>query len=160
MDQNCWGPAVLWMNVKLAGPQQCYGWFWAHPAQMSTKLQTLAVLWMVLGPHNISETTKLPDLSISMDGFGPTATKLLDLSSFMDGFGLSEIDLIKTADLGSSMDYFSLGRKTIQNLFVIVPNFLFCGISFPLQSSHRYTMYPIQKRFTCHIRQVFPSVGY
>ena len=75
------------MNVKLAGPQQCYGWFWAHPAQMSTKLQTLAVLWMVLGPDKISKTTKLPDLSSSMDGFGPTTTKLLDLSSFMDGFG-------------------------------------------------------------------------
>ena len=94
------------MNVKLAGPQQCYGWFWAHPAQMSTKLQTLAVLWMVLGPDKISETTKLPYLSSSMDGFGPTTTKLLDLSSFMDGFGPSKTHLIKTADLGSSMDYF------------------------------------------------------
>ena len=96
------------MNVKLAGPLQCYGWFWAHPAQMSTKLQTLAVLWMVLGPDKISVTTKLPDLGSSMDGFGPTTTKLLDLSSFTDGFGLSATDFIKTADLGSSMDYFSL----------------------------------------------------
>ena len=38
-----------------------------------------------------------------------------DLSSFMDGFGPSKTDLIKTADLGSSMDYFSLGRKAKQN---------------------------------------------
>ena len=37
------------MNVKLAGPQQSYGWFWAHREQMLTKLKTLAVLWMVLG---------------------------------------------------------------------------------------------------------------
>ena len=61
---------------------------------MLSKLRTLAVLWM--------------DLDTA------------DLSSFMDGFGPSEDDMIKTADLGSSMDYFSLGRKTIQNSFVIV----------------------------------------
>ena len=79
--------AVLWMNVKLAGPQQSYGWFWAHWEQMLTKLQTLAVLWMVLGLDKISKTTKLLDLSSFMDGFGPITTKLLDLSSFMDGFG-------------------------------------------------------------------------
>ena len=37
---------------------------------MSSKLQTLAVLWMVLGPDKFSFTTKLLDLGSSMDGFG------------------------------------------------------------------------------------------
>ena len=63
--------AFLWMNVKLAGPQQPYGWFWAHREHMLTKLQTLAVLWMILGLEKISKTTKLLDLSSFMDGFGP-----------------------------------------------------------------------------------------
>ena len=38
---------------------------------MSSKLRTLAVLWMVLGPDTFSIPTKLLDLGSSMDGFGP-----------------------------------------------------------------------------------------
>ena len=181
--QTCWTSAVLWMvlgppganvnktadlgsfmdgfgprqnfrNNKTAGPQQFYGWFWAHHNKTAGPQQFYGWFWALRTPKDpmLSKLRTLAVLWMDLD----TA----DLSSFMDGFGPSEIDLIKTADLGSSMDYFSLGRKTIQNLLVIVPYFLFCGISFPLQSSHRYTMYPIQKRFTCHIWQVFPSVGY
>ena len=96
---------------------------------------TSAVLWMVLGPPG-ANVDKTADLGSFMDGFGPRQnfspkdpmlSKLrtlavlwmdldtADLSSFMDGFGPSEIDVIKTADLGSSMDYFSLGRKAKQN---------------------------------------------
>ena len=71
MDQNCRTSAVLWMINKPARPQQFYGWFWAQRATMSSKLRTLAVLWMVLGPDIFSITTKLLDLGSSMDGFGP-----------------------------------------------------------------------------------------
>ena len=86
---------------------------------------------MVLGPDKISRTTKLPDLSSFMDGFGPLginvvktadldssmdargqkSNKTSDLSSFIDNFGPNKINFIKTADLGSYMDYFSLERK-------------------------------------------------
>ena len=59
------------MISKPARPQQFYGWFWAQRATMSSKLLTLAVLWMVLGPNKFSITTKLLDLGSSMDGFGP-----------------------------------------------------------------------------------------
>ena len=153
-------------------PWQFYGWFWAQTKfQKQQNCRTSAVLWMVLGPPQQNCWTSAV-LWMVLGPKDPMLSKLrtlavlwmdldtADLSSFMDGFGPSEIDLIKTADLGSSMDYFSLGRKTIQNSLLIVPYFLFCGIYFPLQSSHRYTMYPIQKCFTCHIWQVFPSVGY
>ena len=71
MDQNCRTSAVLWMINKPPRPQQFYGWFWAQRATMSSKLRTLAVLWMVLGPDIFSITTKLLDLGSSVDGFGP-----------------------------------------------------------------------------------------
>ena len=61
---------------------------------------TSAVLWMVLGPKGpmLSKLRTLAVLWMDLD----TA----DLSSFMDGFGPSATDFIKTADLGSSMDFF------------------------------------------------------
>ena len=42
---------------------------------MSSKLRTLALLWMVLGPDKISMTTKLLELSSALDGFGPNGKK-------------------------------------------------------------------------------------
>ena len=84
------------------------------PKNMPTKLWTLAVFWMVLGPDRISKTTKLMDISSFMDGFWPIENnynKLLDLSRFMDNFGPYKINVLKTKDLGSSMDYFSLRSK-------------------------------------------------
>ena len=59
---------------------------------MLSELQTSAVLWMVLDRVKRSNITA-------------------DLSSFMDDFGPNKITVNKTADLGSSMDYFSLGQK-------------------------------------------------
>merc|ERR1712025_1047284 len=99
---------VQWINNKFTIPQQCYGWFCAQRANnTSSKLQTLAVLWMALGPDKIFMTTKLPDPGSSKDGLGPPAkltTELLDLSSFKDGFGPYDLSVSKTADLGSSSD--------------------------------------------------------
>ena len=85
---------------------------------MSSKLRTLAVLGMVLGPDKFSMTTKLLDLGSSMDGFGPTAkitTELLDISRFMDGFGPYGLSVIKTVDLGSFMAGFGPNVKKRQN---------------------------------------------
>ena len=59
---------------------------------MLSELQTSAVLWMDLDRVKRSNITA-------------------DLSSFMDDFGPNKIIINKTADLGSSMDYFSLGQK-------------------------------------------------
>ena len=46
-----------------------------------------------------------------MDGFGQgeKSNIIADLSSFMDDFGPNKIIVNKTADLGSSMEYFSPG---------------------------------------------------
>ena len=127
--QTCWTSAVLWMvlgppganvdktadlgsfmdgfgprqnfsNNKTAGPRQFYGWFWAQWQKSQQNCWTSAVLWMVLGPKGpmLSKLRTLAVLWMDLD----TA----DLSSFMDGFGPSATDFIKTADLGSSMDFF------------------------------------------------------
>ena len=52
-----------------------------------------------------------------MDGFGKgeKSNTNADLSRFMDDFGPNKIIVNKTADLGSSMDYFSLGKKLNKN---------------------------------------------
>ena len=48
-----------------------------------------------------------------MDGFckGEKSNITADHSIFMDDFGPNKIIVNKTADLGSSMDYLSLGQK-------------------------------------------------
>ena len=99
-------------------PWQFYGWFWAQTKfQKQQNCRTSAVLWMVLGPPQQNCWTSAV-LWMVLGPKDPMLSKLrtlavlwmdldtADLSSFMDGFGPSATDFIKTADLGSSMDYF------------------------------------------------------
>ena len=101
------GPRQNFQNNKTAGPQQFYGWFWAHHNKTAGPQQFYGWFWALRTPKDpmLSKLRTLAVLWMDLD----TA----DLSSFMDGFGPSKIDLIKTADLGSSMDYF---LKMVKNI--------------------------------------------
>ena len=116
-----------WQNCR---PWQFYGWFWALTKYLKQQncltsaglwmvlgpLQqncwTSAVLWMVLGPKEsmLSELQTSAVLWMVLDRV-KRSNITADLSSFMDDFGPNKIIVNKTADLGSSMDYFSLCQK-------------------------------------------------
>ena len=126
-------------------PWQFYGWFWAQTKfQKQQNCRTSAVLWMVLGPPQQNCWTSAV-LWMVLGPKGPMLSKLrtlavlwmdldtADLSSFMDGFGPSATDFIKTADLGSSMDYFLKWWRKLK--LVILGGWIAIGlISFLIQA--------------------------
>ena len=122
--QTCWTSAVLWMVLgppvtarrkcqQNCRPWQFYGWFWALTKYFKQQNCWIsAVLCMVLGPKEsmLSKLQTSAVLWMDLDRV-KRGNITADLSSYMDDFGPNKITVNKTADLGSSMDYFSLGRK-------------------------------------------------